>query len=217
VGRPISVPPPWWRRRSVGAGLGMLLLIVVGALLSLGACTPPRDAVSTADLHRSAPGATAVVIVYSRSGHTAAVALGLARALHADYQRLLGPGDEGDSWLSTPNWKSEIRFEPSQVDLAPYDLVLIGGPIWYWHPDAVVVSFIRHADLRGKNVVLFYTFEGGAMSDETEAQWRAWASERGGVVRDVVGIDRKQLAEDADLGVEAERIVRERSAAWTRR
>ena len=36
-----------------------------------------------------------------------------------------------------------------------FKLVLIGGPIWYWHPNALTTSFIKSSDLHGKDVVLF--------------------------------------------------------------
>ena len=103
---------------------------------------------------------------------------------------------------------------PATVDLAPYDLVVVGGPIWYWHPSAVAMSFLRQADLAGKAVVLFYTYEGGGMSDDTELEWRATVERRGGVVRDVVGVNRKELVPEADLGAEGERIAAAARSQW---
>jgi hypothetical protein len=186
----------------------------IAAVLGAGACTPPAEVVSPADLRATVPGATAIVVVYSRTGHTARMARGLSRGLGADYVRLVGDGTEGNSWLSTPSWTVDRKTAPDRIDTAPYELVLIGGPIWFWKPNALTSSFLRHADLRGKGVVLFYTFEGGGMSEATLAAFRGWAEAAGGVVRDVVGLDRKALGPGADLAAEAERIARERRDRW---
>jgi len=198
----------------IAQALGILAVAGIAAVLGAGACTPPAEVVSPADLRATVPGARAVVVVYSRTGHTARVARGLARGLGADYVRVLGRGGEGDSWFSTPGWTADLPTTPERIDAAPYDLVLIGGPIWYWRPSALTGSILRRSDLRGKRVVLFYTFEGGAMSSATEATLRGWVEARGGVVRDVVGIDRKALGKEVDPAVEAERIARERRVRW---
>jgi hypothetical protein len=130
--------------------------------------------------------------------------------------RLESPEAGGGWWFNSPSWKRTVPLSPAELDLTAYRLVLFGGPIWYWRPDAVINSAIRSANLTGKNVVLFYTFEGGGMSQSTEAQWRAWVTERGGTVIDVVGIDRKRFSEDAALTAETARLVTERREAWLR-
>jgi len=195
-----------------------LVLAPVGLLLvalGCGACNPPAETVRPDDLRTTVPNATALVVVYSRTGNTARMARGLARALGADFLRLEGEGGEGGSWFSTPLWTSRVPVKPQEVALAPYKLVLIGGPIWYWHPNALTTSFIKSSDLHGKDVVLFYTFEGGEMSESTEQTWKQWVVERGGTVIDLVGIDRKKLSADVSLEKEAERIAREHLPRWT--
>ena len=201
---------------------GRLLAAVVAALIGLlvlatcGACTPPAEVVSPAELWSAAPGAKTLVVVYSRTGNTARVARAFADVLGADYLRLVGTGAEGDSWFSTPSWTSDVPTTPERFDLRRYDLILVGGPIWYWRPNALSGAFLRRNDWAGKRVVLFYTFEGGSPSSETEATWRSWVTERGGTVRDVVGIDRKALGPDADLYGQAQRLARERRDGWER-
>ncbi len=184
------------------------------ALFGCGACTPPPEIVRPDDLRSTVPLATALVVVYSRTGHTARMARAFSRVLGADYLRLTGEGGEGNSWFSTPSWKSRVPVAPEKVPLEQYRLVLIGGPVWYWRPNALTSSFIRGQDLTGKDVVLFYTFEGGRMPPEVESEWKSWVAGQGGKVIDLVGIDRKKLGEDGALEQEAERIAHERLAKW---
>ncbi|MBI2571042.1 MAG: hypothetical protein HYV63_28895 [Candidatus Schekmanbacteria bacterium] len=157
-------------------------------------------------------GATALVVVHSRSGYTAEVALAIAQELRADYLRLSVPAGSGNGFFSTPNRHAEVGHSPSSVDLAAYSLVLVGSPIWYWHPSAFIYSFCRNLDLSGKRVVLFYTYEGG-ISRHALDDWKTLIANRGGIVAGVLGIDRMEL-EGQSLAAAATRIVREHAAEW---
>ena len=191
-------------------------LPALAALLALigCSCAPPPELIKPDELRTSVPGATALVVGYSRNGHTAEMAKAFAKELGADYLRLQSPANEGGTFFTTPAWTSKVSFTPETVDLTPYKLVLVGGPIWYWHPNAITNSFLQATDFTGKDVVLFYSFEGGKMSDETEEIWKKWVTDRGGRVREVLGIDRKQLGTDKPVAGEAERIAREHKAGW---
>ncbi|MGC4118715.1 MAG: hypothetical protein QM765_29985 [Myxococcales bacterium] len=184
------------------------------ATSTLVGCVPPREVVRPDELANRSPNATALVVVYSRSGHTAAMARAMAGVLGADYQRLSSE-KVPDSFLSIPKWTEPIPVTPQTLDLAPYRLVVVGGPIWQWRPNAVTASFLQANDFTGKDVVLFYTFQGGTMSPETEAAWKKLVTDRGGRVLEVVGINRKDLPEGATVASEAERLAREKKDAWT--
>ena len=189
------------------------LLVTLVALLLCG-CPPAAQVVRPDELRTSVPGATTLVVVYSRSGNTAQMARSFADVLAADYVRLQAPGGAPGSYLSAPSWTSRVQIAPEKIDLAPYRLVLVGGPIWQWHPNAVTASFIQASDFTGKDVVLFYTFQGGKMSTETEEQWKRMVTDRGGRVLEIIGIDRKRLLEGTTVAEEAARLASEHRAAW---
>src|SRR5262249_15233396 len=119
----------------------------------------------------------------------------LADELGADYLRLQGRGGEGDSFFSTPSAGTHVEVRPARVDLDAYDLVLLGTPIWYWRPTALLLSFLRNtgSGLAGKQVVLFYTHQGG-VSERAIRSWADRVGQAGARVIDVVGLDRRQLA-----------------------
>ncbi len=46
-------------------------------------------------------------------------------------------------------------------DMSPYDLVLVGGPVWWYTVSTPVMRFLKQADFAGKRVAAFCTHEGG--------------------------------------------------------
>lgn len=176
-------------------------------LLLASGCVPPAD--HPTEPLRLRPGAHTLVVVHSRSGHTAAAALELAKRLDASYLRLVTPSGAGDSFWKTPNRNTRVSYS-AQIDLTPYDLIVLGSPIWYWRPTAFIYSFIRDRDLSGKRVVLLYTNEGG-LSSQAIPEWRELVESRGGRVVDVIGIDRKK---DRDVAAAVDRAVDQRSGGW---
>jgi flavodoxin len=46
-------------------------------------------------------------------------------------------------------------------DMSSYDLILVGGPVWWYTVATPVMSFLRQADFAGKKVSAFCTHEGG--------------------------------------------------------
>ena len=60
----------------------------------------------------------------------------------------------------------DVELENGKQDLALYDRILIGFPIWFWTCPNVITAFIRENDLSGKTIYPFCT-SGGI--DITEA------------------------------------------------
>lgn len=46
-------------------------------------------------------------------------------------------------------------------DMSSYDLILVGGPVWWYTVPTPVMSFLKQADFKGKRVSAFCTHEGG--------------------------------------------------------
>lgn len=46
--------------------------------------------------------------------------------------------------------------------LDSYDLVLVGGPVWWYTVATPVMAFLQQADFKGKRTAAFCTHEGGA-------------------------------------------------------
>ena len=195
-----------FKRRSVFFAIGLFTIL-------LSACNPPAEIVRPEDLNINRPGAAAIVIVFSRSGYTAQAGQALALELGADYQRILGPPGAGDSFFSTPGEDAEVKIEPFTIDLTPYKLIILGTPIWYWKPTAMINTFIKHSDFQGRPVVLFYTNQGGVSSGALD-RWKRLVERSHGQVRDLIGINRKKLEAGETIRARAARITRERCSTW---
>ena len=63
--------------------------------------------------------------------------------------------------------KGELPEYEGDVDLSEYDVVFIGGPVWWGtYPQVMFTFFKKHAnDLKGKTVIPFTTHEGSGLAD----------------------------------------------------
>ncbi len=64
----------------------------------------------------------------------------------------------------------ELPEYEGDVDLAPYDTVFIGGPVWWGtYPQVMFTFFKKHGnDLKGKTVIPFTTHEGSGLANCVE-------------------------------------------------
>ena len=108
-----------------------------------------------------------LVVYYSLTGTTRAVAAALARELGADIEGLLcpryEPGASGSIRAAWDSWRGYLPpVQPLVHDLADYGLVVVAGPIWAFHPATPVRAFLRQAAPRLHNVAFVLTHGGSA-------------------------------------------------------
>lgn len=115
-----------------------------------------------------APQEPKILIVYfSRSGNTEAVAKELAAKLKADTEKLTEQGtDWGGFWgylkAGKAAWKEETTsIEKLKKEPKDYDIVVVGTPIWAWNMTPAVRSFLTVYKDDLKKVAFFAT-EGGS-------------------------------------------------------
>lgn len=58
----------------------------------------------------------------------------------------------------------ELPAYKGDVDVAPYDIIFIGGPIWWGTYPQVMFTFFKDHDLSGKTVIPFTTHEGSGLA-----------------------------------------------------
>ena len=103
----------------------------------------------------------ALVVYYSRSGNTEAMAREVARKFNADIVKIEAPkysldfqgwrnaGSDADDKVTT------VQITPEAVDMAKYRLVFIGSPIWWYRPAPPLWTFVAKNDFKGKKVQHF--------------------------------------------------------------
>ncbi len=104
----------------------------------------------------------ALIVYYSLSGTTRAVAEALAKELAADIEKIgcdrYAPGVLGMARACYDSWRGNLPpIGPLSHEPSRYDLVVIGGPIWAFHPATPVRSYLRQESSRLPNVAFFLT------------------------------------------------------------
>lgn len=108
-----------------------------------------------------------LVICYSLEGSTRRIGEVLAKAAGGEL-REVKPDREiprqgfGKYFIGGMQalFKQTPKISPLNIDLAKYDLVLIGTPTWAGHIAPAMRSWLKHADLSGKKVGLYATCQG---------------------------------------------------------
>ncbi len=128
--------------------------------------------------------ANVLVVYYSRSGHTQAMAREIARRYDADIVRLGATAYTLDfaGWRRSANDarnELETPISPAVVDMRPYDLVFLGSPIWLFRPAPPLWAFARRNNFAGASVVLFNTYN-SRFIDEYIQQFQSLVEVQGG-------------------------------------
>ncbi len=112
-----------------------------------------------------------LVAYFSASGTTARVAKELAQAAGADLYEIRPavPYTKADlNWMDK-NSRSSVEMNdkssrPTLADrdanIAAYDTILLGFPIWWYVAPTIINSFLESYDFSGKKIVLFATSGG---------------------------------------------------------
>lgn len=56
--------------------------------------------------------------------------------------------------------KKDVAIEKTVENIAEYDTIFLGFPIWYWNAPNVVITFVKQHDMSNKKIVLFATSGG---------------------------------------------------------
>ena len=116
-----------------------------------------------------------LVLYYSQTSNTKAVAQEIATKLDADIEEIVmeDPYDE-DFQATIERCKQDMEqgivpdIQAVKADLSNYDVVFVGFPVWFGTYAPPVASFLKDADLSGKKIVPFCTFGSGGLESSVE-------------------------------------------------
>ncbi len=115
-----------------------------------------------------------LVIYYSRSGNTRAVAEKLAGKLDADLEAIVCDR-YSNGWLGYARAgydslrKALPEIVPIKANLAAYDILVLGSPIWTSYPATPVRSFLAQHEALPDRVAVFFT-QGGQSAPKDAAR-----------------------------------------------
>lgn len=147
--------------------MSVLLVLATVALVAV-ACGPKKNAQKEEPVKEEAP--KMLVLYYSQTSNTKAVAQEIANKLGADIEEIV-PVElyDGDFQATIERGKKELdegsypEIQPLTADVAKYDVVFIGYPIWFGTYAPPIITFLNQTDLSGKKVVPFCTFGSGGL------------------------------------------------------
>ena len=121
-----------------------------------------------------------LVAYFSASGTTARVADNLAKAAGADLYEIkpaVSYTKEDLNWMNKQSRSSvEMRDKSSRpaladtdADIAAYDTIFVGFPIWWYIAPTIINTFLEAYDFSGKKIVLFATSGGSGFGKAVDS------------------------------------------------
>lgn len=117
-----------------------------------------------------------LVAYFSASGVTKRVAQNLAVAAEADIYEIRPavPYTSADlnwmdknsrSTIESKDRSSRPELADKDADIAAYDRIFVGFPIWWYTAPAIIKTFLESNDFSGKAIVLFATSGGSGLGN----------------------------------------------------
>ncbi len=163
-----------------------------------------------------------LVVYFSRSGNTEAMAREIARKFNADIIKLLAPKYPLDikGWRTASKDADKrvvaVEIEPETVDMERYKLIFLGSPIWWFRPAPPLWTFVQKNDFKGKNVILFNTFNSRFKSEEIDV-FKQWIAKKEGRFVEHIYVRRGRVyyqKSGESLMKEAKEILESRQNEW---
>ena len=150
-----------------------LTLVLATATLAAVSCGPKPETAKEEAQKETTP--KVLVIYYSQTSNTKGVAQEIATKLGADIEEIV-PVElyDGDFQATIERGKKELdegsfpEIQPLKANVADYDVVFLGYPIWFGTYAPPVFTWLNQVDLGGKKVVPFCTFGSGGLESSVK-------------------------------------------------
>ena len=120
-----------------------------------------------------------LVAYFSASGQTQTAAKKIAKLLNCDLYEIkpkvpyaskdLNWNDESSrSAIECKNRNSRPELGDKNANIANYDTILIGFPVWWYLAPNIILTFLESYDFTGKKIVVWGTSHSSGMGNTTE-------------------------------------------------
>jgi len=151
-----------------------ILFTIIAGCLSMNAMTAGVEQNSNETMNNNSK---TLVVYFSATGTTMVVAVKLAKAADADLHEIVPatPYTAADLNWNDKNSRSSVEMNDKSSrpaiankveNMAQYDTVFVGYPIWWYIAPTIINTFLEQYDLTGKTIVPFFT-SGGSGAGET--------------------------------------------------
>ena len=150
-----------------------MTMVLATVALAVVSCGPKKEAKTDETPTKEEP--KMLVLYYSQTSNTKAVAQEIATKLNADLEEIVPVTlYDGDFQATIERGKKELdegafpEIQPLKVDVAKYDVVFLGYPIWFGTYAPPIFTFLNQVDLSGKKVVPFCTLGSGGLESSVK-------------------------------------------------
>ena len=140
------------------------LLLSIAMMASIGTCHAQKK----------------LVLYYSETGTTKAVAEELAKQLNADIESIEAVKPYSGNFQETiQRGQREMQsgegpeIKPLQKKISDYDVIFLGYPIWFGTYAMPIATLVKTYDFAGKTVVPFCSFGSGGLNTSADALKKA--------------------------------------------
>ena len=148
-------------------------MLVLATMTLVGVSCGPKKTTQNVEEEKAAP--KILVFYYSQTSNTKGVAQEIATKLGADLEEIV-PVElyDGDFQATIERGKKELdegvfpEIQPLKSDVANYDVIFLGYPIWFGTYAPPVFTFLDQVDLSGKKIVPFCTFGSGGLESSVK-------------------------------------------------
>ena len=120
-----------------------------------------------------------LVAYFSASGQTQTAAKKIAKLLNCDLYEIkpkvpyaskdLNWNDESSrSTIECKNRNSRPELGDKNANIANYDTILVGFPVWWYVAPNIILTFLESYDFTGKKIVVWGTSHSSGMGNTTE-------------------------------------------------
>lgn len=173
-------------------------------------------------MHNSNSSAKALVLYFSRTGNTEAMAMEIAGRYQADLKNIRADDYNNDIAGSIKAnidaWNNEriSVINPETIDMARYQVIFLGSPIWWYRPAVPLWTFLEKNNFQGKSVVLFNTFNSRFKAENIE-EFQKLVEEKGGEFLDHIYVRRGRVFDQIDrneLIMQVQKLLSDRESKW---
>lgn len=139
-----------------------------------------------------------LVLYYSETGTTKAVAEELQKQLKADIESIEAVEPyTGDFQATMQRGQREMQkgktpaIKPLKSKIADYDVIFLGYPIWFGTYAMPIATLVKENDFEGKTIIPFCTFGSGGLNTSTDALKKALPK---AVIKDGYGVRTARVA-----------------------
>ena len=151
--------------------LKLMLVIATAAVTAISCGTKNENKEEATE--KEAP--KVLVLYYSQTSNTKAVATEIATKLNADIEEIVAVNPyDGDFQTTIDRCIVEreqgtvTEIKPLATDIANYDVIFIGYPVWFGTYATPIATFLANTDLSGKKIVPFCTFGSGGLESSVK-------------------------------------------------